>query len=125
MDQKMLKRHVLEEVLEDAGLFLPDEESDGSDSDEVGLHVNYRGRGYGPAGFGIGIEGQRRIHRFFVALGNIGSQYVYDQRDELGSSESAGDFDIDRAIQLADVSETDSLGRTATLVYFPGWSLED
>lgn len=124
MDQKMLKRHVLDEVLEAAELFLPDEESDGSDPDEVELRKSYSGRGYGPEGFGLVIEGQRRIHRFFTALGSIGAQYDEDQSME-EPSHLADDFDSDRAVQLADAAETDAMGRTGTIVYFPGWSLED
>lgn len=118
MDQRMLKQHVLDEVLEAAELFLPDEESDGSDPDEVELRKSYSGRGYGPEGFGLVIEGQRRIHRFFTALGRISAQYDEDQS-------MADDFDSDRAVQLADAAETDAMGRTGTILYFPGWSLED
>ena len=117
-----LKRYVLDTVLENADLFIS-EDGDTYDDNAVGLHQAYSGRGYGPKGFGLVIEGQRRIARFFTALGYVAGQYDADQTDELGPSHLADDFDTDRAVALADASETDSMGRTGTIVYFPGWTL--
>lgn len=121
METKWIKRHVLDEVLEAAELYIP-EDGDGYDDDAVSLREDYKGRGYGPAGFGLVIESQRRIARLFVALGHVGAQYDETQSME-EPSHLADDFDSERAVALADVSETDAMGRTGIIVYFPGWTL--
>ena len=110
--EQILRRQVLDEVLETADLFVDDT----TDADGVTLREDYKGRGYVAPGFGVVLEGSRRTFRFMTALGLIGRDH--DERAD-------GDFDSDQALEMARAAETDNMGRYDTILYFPGWKLED
>jgi hypothetical protein len=114
---RTLKRRVLEEALEAADLFVEDT----TDGDDVTLREDYKGRGYGPSGFGIVVEGQNRVLRLMTALGHAGMLHEADLLD----TDREGDFGSEAARRMAKAAEMDSMGRYAIIVYFPGWKLED
>jgi hypothetical protein len=67
------------------------------------IRVSYSGRGmYGDSCFGLYVDDQRELVKFFIELTTI---------------------DQDTAIDLADALRTDTMGRSL-IAYFPGWTLE-
>lgn len=109
---EMLTRGILDEILETAGLepVGPDDYLDEA-PDLVRVRESYKGRGYGPEGFGIVTNSASALSRFLVAAGMISAWH------------DANDTPSFNAMELAAATSSDSMG-LGMIFYWPGWKLE-
>lgn len=112
MEKHQIPFEVFQTIVETANLWLvPAGESSDGDPDSVRLRKEYSGRGYA-SGFGIVVEGSSAYPRFMAAAGMVAA--LTDEDNDL--------FD---AVGFASATETDSMGRSGTIVYWHNWEVTD
>lgn len=108
MTQRTLSADVLNEILENANVYV---------GDDVRVRNNdYSGRGmYGSEPcFGITFDCGSVLGKFLVCAGIVALER--EQNEQPG-------FHTDDACELAEATATDTMG-FGTIMYFPGWKLE-
>jgi hypothetical protein len=112
MQKSQIPFEVFQTIVETAGLWLvPAGERSDEDPDSVSLRESYNGRGYA-SGFGIVVEGHSAPYRFMAAAGQVEATDV--EGDDL--------FDV---MSFASATQTDSMGRSGTIVYWHNWEVTD
>lgn len=103
----------LDEIIDTAGLYFA-EPSDGrdayEDSESVSIRPAYRGRGYVREGFGL-VLAPSALHAVLAAAGLVARDHEDDDREELD------------AVDFARGTETDNMGRSDIIAYWPGWTI--
>jgi hypothetical protein len=110
MQKSQIPFEVFQTIVETAGLWLvPAGERSDEDPDSVSLRESYNGRGYA-SGFGIVVEGYSTPYRFMAAAGQVSA---WNEETE---------FDVEA---FARATQTDSMGRSGTIVYWHNWEVTD
>ena len=113
MQKHQLPFEIFQEIVETASLWLvPAGESSDGDPDSVRLRPSYSGRSY-VSGFGIVVEGSSAFPRFMAAAGSVANRR---DMDDLPSFE---------VLEFAQVTATDAMGRSGTIIYWHGWEVTD
>lgn len=110
MQTNQLPFEIFEEIVESAGLWLAEAGEPVDDYDGIRIRKDYGGRGH-TSGFGIITEGSSAFPRFLAAAGRVAA------RRDMDGLESFDDT------SLAEVTATDAMGRSGTIIYWNGWEL--
>lgn len=92
----------LQMILDEANLY----------DEDFGFRASYKGRGYGPEGFGLTVGSDSAMARFMVAAGMVAEQLQAYGQERLD------------AMALAEALCTDSMGLDM-IIYWPDWTVTD